>query len=860
MTATISLFESHKDVHPKPVTVDLLKMLVDDGFEEREDKFRNAYAPASFVPGTTRLGVNVEAVSLLAFDVDENGPIDRDAIVKDLLDLGVRFLMHTTHSHGWKIDEKTGKPKEAYRLLIDCSQPIPVHLWPAVRAEAVKVFGNKHVSNISSDPARLFFAPAHPPGMAHHAWMAHNLDGEVLDPLELLTPEQRNRPAPVRKETPRSTEDVEWVLDEPIEMNAARILTETRDAAHAKFIVAIAECDLAVFPDGARRENLRLAVNDMVWKTQGDVSEQSVLKFCTPFIMALRAAAPTTKLDIPLVSSFYRDSRADLNRAKFVEEEERKRSRLLSSAIFMRKTDEERLWAAAVERVAVPTDVEEPPAPDDAEGSTVFTEEELYAMARNSDVLGISPDLAMREVFLRRLILAKGPSYWINTPNGYVGPVPASGLVARARDLLGKLDSETFRFSLEHTTKKGMVPKSVAEIMLAYGTEIPKVISSLAAQRSTYDAYNNVLVEALYPMRSLHPVYNAQVEKWLNLLGGAKRDKLLDWLATADQIDTPTGALYLVGSAGCGKSMLSQGLARLWSRDGAASAENILGKQFNGSMAPLIVADEGLHKPKQGEGYSGMLRSLIGNSNHSYNRKFQTETTMVGCPRLIIASNNNRSLADAMHREERSGQDIEAIAIRIVLIECDNAAAAFLREIGGRTGTKDWVDGDVIARHLRWLQTTRGPRVVRGDRFLVGGEMNDMVNLLTVNGAAESMLLEWLTGAVMAPAPIKSELTGKTPPVVIGNGRILVQSAFLSKRLTAFVADGRMSTYVVGRALSNLSVHKAAANGETRVYYRRVRYHDVDVAAVRTWAVDNAGATVEAFDAIVNKPLAGGEE
>ncbi len=138
--------------------------------------------------------------------------------------------------------------------------------------------------------------------------------------------------------------------------------------------------------------------------------------------------------------------------------------------------------------------------------------------------------------------------------------------------------------------------------------------------------------------------------------------------------------------------------------------------------------------------------------------------------------------------------------------------------------------------------------------------MHDMVNLLTVNGAAESTLLEWLAGAVMAPAPIKSELTGKTPPVVIGNGRILVQSAFLSKRLTAFVADGRMSTYVVGRALSNLSANKTGAAGDPRRKFRGVRYHDVDVDAVRTWAVDNAGATVEAFDAIVNKPIPGEEE
>ena len=118
--------------------------------QERADKDGPAIIPALFKKGSTRATKNVETMTALVLDVDDGTPY------ADLLPRVQPFahLYHTSHSHSPE------HPK--YRVIIFLADPIPVAEWPEFWQRAFAYFG--HMDPATKDPARLYFAPAHPPG------------------------------------------------------------------------------------------------------------------------------------------------------------------------------------------------------------------------------------------------------------------------------------------------------------------------------------------------------------------------------------------------------------------------------------------------------------------------------------------------------------------------------------------------------------------------------------------------------------------------------------------------------------------------------------------------------------------------
>lgn len=430
--------------------------------------------------------------------------------------------------------------------------------------------------------------------------------------------------------------------------------------------------------------------------------------------------------------------------------------------------------------------------------------------------------------FPKRWIIQKGQSFYVYINGDYQLPLTFAELdVSLPRDLSPAVANGFI--SLDTKTAKGEPrKKTTKEILSDYASVARTVVSRLDAGFSYYDESTQTFYEASCPIRPLVPVFNNNVDLWLRHLGGSKADVLLDWVATVTNLDKQSSALYLQGPAGTGKSLISQGLARLWQQGGPTELVRVLG-EWSADIArcPLIVADEQIPQSFKGQRTSAELRSLIGNSARTLTRKYLANSDLVGAVRLILSANN----ADMLVFDETLSQaDLEAISGRFLHISGNAAAKNFLTTID----TTGWVDEDIIAKHALWLRDNRV--VVPGRRFLVEGSARDVSKQLATRGSIAGRVAEWLV-RYLCETPTSQLAAKQSSPqqsdmVRVGNGRYLVNTNALVNFWEQYSkAKITPTTPVIGSALRNLST-------ATRRIGKR-RYYDVDVEAIGLWADAN---------------------
>lgn len=437
-----------------------------------------------------------------------------------------------------------------------------------------------------------------------------------------------------------------------------------------------------------------------------------------------------------------------------------------------------------------------------------YTEEELTQFAAEQN--------CPRSDFERRWVVQKNKAFWVYSDAGYIGP--------RHRDELDcalPVDLSPAPVDWTTMTEKGPRKRTAKEVAALYGTVASRIVADLTIDRSYLDPATKTFYEAVCPRRKLEPVFNTQVDTWLRLLGGTEADRFLDWIATVGDLTRQTCALYLSGAPGAGKGMFAKGIARLWNEGAPTKLANILnGFNHDLTRCPLVFADERLpNKP----GISSDLRELIGTESMTLARKFMDNAELRGAIRIIIAGNNEHLLA-VDKDEELTPDDLEAIAGRFLHIDVSVAAKAYIDSIGGVHGaTKDWVSGDVIAKHALWLHANR--TVVPGKRFLVEGHMSRMHELLATAGKWPSLACEWVVRQIISPAVVVLNSQG----VIVGNGEVLINTTCMIDNWELFIkSSGRPSAALIGRAMGNMSTGTTRRNG--------VRYHVIDVGRLLRWA------------------------
>ena len=289
-------------------------------------------------------------------------------------------------------------------------------------------------------------------------------------------------------------------------------------------------------------------------------------------------------------------------------------------------------------------------------------------------------------------------------------------------------------------SQKG-TPASVRQLVSDHGRVVMQVIYVMGQHRAEFQRDNGgtLFLGCCIPT-AVEAVPDERVAEWLEALAGPKLDVLLDWLATVKVLDLPTCALYMKGKPGTGKSMLISALASVWGTKATPMQEMM--SPFNAGLleCPVVAADEGVTLTQGSMSPDIVFRNLVANSDHSINRKNQPVVRVQGCARVIICANNDRAL---QFNNSLTEEDLQAIVSRTLYIEAQPTAATYLRNLGGRQATKEWVmDGNSpgrIASHIAWLAQNR---VVRyGNRLLVEGRLEDWHRRFIVSVGINSQVL-----------------------------------------------------------------------------------------------------------------------
>lgn len=449
-----------------------------------------------------------------------------------------------------------------------------------------------------------------------------------------------------------------------------------------------------------------------------------------------------------------------------------------------------------------------------------YTAEELQSFYTKQDCSSME--------FEKRWIIQRGETFYVFVDGKYMPPLSRG-------ELEGSLPRDLAPAPVEltiETAQGGMRYKKTAELLRDYSTVARHSEANMTVSDSYYDHRTQTFVEAACRRRPLKAREDKQVHAWLLLLGGDRAELLLDWIATITELDRQTCAVYIVGKPGDGKTMFAEGLARLYTTGAPTELESVLGN-FNESLlhCPIIFGDEKM--PSQ-LGNSGTVRQIIGSNSRQLKRKFRTEADLVGAIRLILAANNDTLLN---FEESLSAWDQEAVAKRFLYVMPSPKCGAYLRALGGRTGTNDWITGDRIACHALWLKETR--QVVRGDRFLVEADSKALSRMLATQGKWPGLVCEWICKHIYQPS-----VAVKASAIQIGDGKIYANATELGNLWSIYLTNQAAPTAgLLGRTLSKLSTDKIRLGTQ--------RYHVLDVETVLDWADRNQVGDVEAMRAAV---------
>lgn len=363
------------------------------------------------------------------------------------------------------------------------------------------------------------------------------------------------------------------------------------------------------------------------------------------------------------------------------------------------------------------------------------------------------------------------------------------------------------------------------QILEGHSSLARTVIGDLNAKESMYNPISETFIEAVCPMRELPAEYDADIEEWLKRFHS---EQLMEWLAAFPRLDTPTALLYLCGPEGIGKTLLPKCLARFWTEGGPTRFKDVFGKDFNSALAecPLIFADEGIPKVP---GIMDEIREMVGNDQHSLNRKFMPTVRVKGHIRMVASGNNENILNTNAELGER---DVKAVAKRILYLDCgDNTAPGdWLKHLiatKGRPYIGAWVERDRVAKHVLWMSQTRP--ITAFDRTVGGGSEQFAENLSTTSGnvpAVLAFLAQYLSEPVATRQPTKLAR--------IGGGSFLVSTELLSDKalFERYVPSRRvLPPDKISTALMQIRTGTKEIDGRM--------FHDLRVSTVLGWMKRN---------------------
>lgn len=460
--------------------------------------------------------------------------------------------------------------------------------------------------------------------------------------------------------------------------------------------------------------------------------------------------------------------------------------------------------------------------------TTPYTNDELIFIAER---IGCSPS-----ELRRRWVIQKAKSYYVLGPFGYtrcsVDEVSVAALTILAPAMTAQVDPQV-------ATEKGVRLKTPAELVRDYGMVAEHIEIDLCAQVTRYDAERGVMIEAPCPIR-VKAKFDANIDRWLRELAGEKYPQLEQWLASITRLDRPAAALYLEGPPGVGKSLLGNGLARIFTTRRPTSL-NELFEGFNDGMleCPIVFADEVTPDRVRDSRMTSKIREAIQARSRSLNRKFMPVATLFGAQRIILAANNLRLIKTA---ENLTNNDIHAINERFFFIEVpgaesgkedDPAPARVFLESLPKGEPESWVHEDKLAMHVMWL--VENVKVESQGRFVVAGGASKLTRVLLTQSGTRPRVCEWITNALLNAKPVMGHPVHKHHFRVV-NGELLINAKAITELWETYVFNDKNppGPNQVSADLSALSTRRQAL--WCPELKKVIQYRVVNLDLVREWA------------------------
>jgi hypothetical protein len=291
------------------------------------------------------------------------------------------------------------------------------------------------------------------------------------------------------------------------------------------------------------------------------------------------------------------------------------------------------------------------------------------------------------------IVVHKSKTYYMRIGSVWHGPISRDDLSAdtlAALRALYTIDCQDF-----------------AALLTAHGQPLRDIRYSYTIERTTLE--RGVLTVRAAPVRDLTPAYSATVERGITLLCGKHASSFRHWVGGLLRQDKPCRALIMSGDKGLGKSMLLDGLARLWLH-GKAEMHHVVGRRFNDSVleTSYVVADDSTAPSEQGLSLAMYLRQAVAERSQKFEKKHLDIAKIDGSLRFAIGTNDAMEMVQGAVSHRLNDASVAAFAERLLHIPMQSEGAGWWLHdmLPGETEaerTERLVSGDEIARHALWL-------------------------------------------------------------------------------------------------------------------------------------------------------------
>jgi hypothetical protein len=276
-------------------------------------------------------------------------------------------------------------------------------------------------------------------------------------------------------------------------------------------------------------------------------------------------------------------------------------------------------------------------------------------------------------------------------------------------------------------------------IIARHSVNAVDVRASYLEPRSHFDEASSTFVEAMGIKAKLPAERHEVIHEWLLTLGG---EKLVDWVSCVSDVSRALSILFLIMPRNSGKNLLAHGLSRIWQAGTPVRVQDAVSEGFNGDLAgsPFVFADEELPRMRNGS-LGAELRRIVSDPEVVVRRKFMPNVKCSGYLRMLIAANGDAPLKGFASNGQPTDADLEAIAERLLTIECDARAADYLLQYG-REEVDSWRSENKVAKHALWLAANWKVKD-QGRRFVVEGNSTQALRKLVINDELTAQVLDW---------------------------------------------------------------------------------------------------------------------